>query len=67
MDSGRGVLEALWMEGESEVPKTLRMEPGAKPVLKLAPLATLVTAGVPVELDPEDATLRVTDALLALL
>jgi hypothetical protein len=43
------------------------MDPGAKVCLKLAPFATLLIAGVPVEFDPDDVTLTVTDALLLVL
>jgi hypothetical protein len=67
VESGRGTLDALWIAGESCDPNTLRIDPGAKLCLKLAPLATLAIAGVAIEPDPDAVTLTVTDALLVLL
>src|ERR1700722_17306795 len=52
------------MVGASPVPNTLRIDPGAKPGLKLAPLLTLVTAGASAEPDPDAVTLTVPAALL---
>ena len=67
VDSGRGTLEALCVTGESSDPNTLRIDPGAKLGLKLAPFATPVIAGVALEPVPDAATLTATGALLVAL
>jgi len=52
---------------ESCDPNTLKIVPGAKVDLKLAPLATPPMAGVTTPPDPDEVTLTVTGALLVLL
>ena len=64
MESGSGTLDAPCVTGESSDPNTLMTDPGAKPCLKLAPLARLATAGVAADPDPDDVTLTDTEALL---
>jgi hypothetical protein len=63
VEIGSGTADALCVAVDSCDPNTLRIEPGAKLCLKLAPLATLVIAGVPPVLDPDAVTFTVTDAV----
>ena len=64
VEMGRGTLEALCICGESWDPNTLRIDPGAKLGLKLAPLNTPLIAGMATEPDPDAVTFTVTAALL---
>jgi hypothetical protein len=54
---------ALAVEGASWEPNTVRIPPGASACWYEAGLTTAVTAGVPFELDPDEVTLTVKEAV----